>query len=220
MQTAFKVVYFSGMVIEIVLRVPYALQGRKTEKTDRRISFSERTVLAALLLGTFLLPLGYALAPWLRFADYSFPPGVAVALGILGVPVLSASVWVLWRAHCDLGANWSPSLEIASDQRLVTWGIYGMVRHPMYASLLLWGVAQALLLQNWIAGPASLVVFLLGYFVRVPREERMMLDHFGDEYRAYSCRTGRVLPRFGERSPRGRQEDAADEARGGTRTAR
>jgi len=213
MQTAFKVAYFSGIVIELILRVPYALRGRKTEKTDRRISLSERTVLAALSLGTFLLPLIYALAPWLRFADYSFPPGVAVALGILGLPVLSASVWILWRAHRDLGANWSPSLEIASKQRLVTWGIYGMVRHPMYVSLLLWGVAQALLLQNWIAGPASLVVFLLGYFVRVPREERMMLDHFEDEYRAYSCRTGRVLPRFGEGSPRGQQGDGADERR-------
>ncbi len=34
------------------------------------------------------------------------------------------------------------------------------------------------------------------YLFRVPREERMMLDHFGDAYRAYSARTGRVLPRL------------------------
>ena len=42
------------------------------------------------------------------------------------------------------------------------------------------------LLANWIAGPACLV--------RVPREERMLLDHFGEAYRAYSTRTGRVVP--------------------------
>jgi len=51
-----------------------------------------------------------------------------------------------------------------------------------------------LLLQNWIAGPASLVAFLPIYFVRIPQEEEMMLRHFGDAYRAYCRRTGRILP--------------------------
>jgi len=33
------------------------------------------------------------------------------------------------------------------------------------------------------------------YFVRIPQEERMMLDHFGNAYRAYCARTGRIVPR-------------------------
>jgi protein-S-isoprenylcysteine O-methyltransferase Ste14 len=64
----------------------------------------------------------------------------------------------------------------------------------MYASMWLWGVAQALLLQNWIASWAGLVMFLPLYLLRVPREERMMLEEFGEEYRAYMNRTGRVVP--------------------------
>ncbi|MCL6613199.1 MAG: hypothetical protein K6U03_01040 [Firmicutes bacterium] len=63
---------------------------------------------------------------------------------------------------------------MGAKQQLVTQGIYGTIRHPMYASQLLWGIAQALLLQNWIAGPAGLAAFLPLYLVRVPREERMM----------------------------------------------
>jgi protein-S-isoprenylcysteine O-methyltransferase Ste14 len=66
----------------------------------------------------------------------------------------------------------------------------------MYASQWLWGLAQALLLPNWIAGAGGFAAFLLLYFVRVPHEERMMLDHFGDEYRAYCARTGRIVPRL------------------------
>jgi protein-S-isoprenylcysteine O-methyltransferase Ste14 len=31
---------------------------------------------------------------------------------------------------------------------------------------------------------------------RVPKEERMMLEAFGDEYKAYMQRTGRYLPKF------------------------
>ena len=66
----------------------------------------------------------------------------------------------------------------------------------MYAFGWLLGIAQTLLLQNWIAGPSGLVSFALLYFLRVPREEQMMLDQFGDEYQAYMKRTGRVIPRL------------------------
>ncbi|MFH1920047.1 MAG: hypothetical protein ABIP48_09200 [Planctomycetota bacterium] len=59
-----------------------------------------------------------------------------------------------------------------------------------------WAVAQALLLQNWIAGPSMLAVFLPFYLLRVPHEERMLLAHFGEEYRSYVNRTGRIIPRL------------------------
>ena len=66
----------------------------------------------------------------------------------------------------------------------------------MYASQWLWSTAQALLLQNWIAGWAGLALFLPLYLSRVPREEQMMLDRFGGAYHAYMDRTGRVVPRL------------------------
>jgi protein-S-isoprenylcysteine O-methyltransferase Ste14 len=66
----------------------------------------------------------------------------------------------------------------------------------MYASMWLWGMAQTLLLQNWIVGWAGLVVFLPMYVLRVPREEQMMVEQFGETYREYINRTGRVVPRL------------------------
>jgi protein-S-isoprenylcysteine O-methyltransferase Ste14 len=66
----------------------------------------------------------------------------------------------------------------------------------MYAAHWLWGIAQALLIPNWIAGLSSLVIFIFLYLLRVPREERVMIEHFGDEYREYMKQTGRVLPRL------------------------
>jgi len=66
----------------------------------------------------------------------------------------------------------------------------------MYAAHWLWGIAQALLLQNWIAGLAFLASFIPLYLLLVPREEQMMLEYFGEEHRLYMNRTGRViLPR-------------------------
>jgi protein-S-isoprenylcysteine O-methyltransferase Ste14 len=66
----------------------------------------------------------------------------------------------------------------------------------MYSAHWLWGIAQALLIHNWIAGLASLVIFLPLYLLRVSREEQMMLEQFGEEYRLYMRRTGRIIPRL------------------------
>jgi protein-S-isoprenylcysteine O-methyltransferase Ste14 len=195
-QQLFKAAYFAGMIAEIIIRVPYDRQRRQIPKTDQRVTRAERGLLAALAVGIFLLPLVDSLTSWLRFADYRWPPAAKARAGGLGTLLLAAAIWLFWRAHRDLGANWSPSLEIGAQHTLVTEGIYRTIRHPMYASQFVWSLAQALLLPNWIAGLAGLASFLPLYLARVPREERMMLDHFGDDYRAYAAQTGRIVPRL------------------------
>jgi protein-S-isoprenylcysteine O-methyltransferase Ste14 len=54
-----------------------------------------------------------------------------------------------------------------------------------------------MLLPNWLAGWSMVPVFAAMYFLRIPREERMMCEAFGDEYRDYMRQTGRLFPRIG-----------------------
>jgi len=145
-----------------------------------------------LAVAGLLFPLIYSVTNWLDFADYILPAW----MGWTGVVILLGAVFVFARAHLDLKSNWSPTLEIFEGQALVTRGIYGTIRHPMYASQWLWVAAQILLLQNWIAGPIGSIVFIPFYILHVPAEEKMMLDTFGDQYRDYLKRTGAVIPRF------------------------
>jgi protein-S-isoprenylcysteine O-methyltransferase Ste14 len=189
-------VYFAGLVVEVIVRFPHERARRRVTRTERRDTPAERAVLVGLSLAVFVLPLIYSLTRWLDFADYGLAPRAKARAAGLGAALLAGALWVFWRAHRDLGTNWSPTLEIGAEQTLTTGGIYHTIRHPMYASQLLWGLAQALLLPNWLAGPGGLASFLLLYFLRIPPEERMMLDHFGAAYRAYSARTGRVVPRL------------------------
>ena len=96
------------------------------------------------------------------------------------------------------GGLGGPDMATVIDNRgaetLVTDGLYGYVRHPMYSSFILFAVAQALLLQNWIAGPIGLVAIAILFFLRVPREEQMMIETFGQSYREYMRRTARIVP--------------------------
>ena len=109
---------------------------------------------------------------------------------------MAAGLWLLWRSHADLGDNWSDRLAIREDHVLVTQGAYGRIRHPMYSASWLIMIAQALLLSNWIAGFGGVVAFGVMYFLRVPQEEQMMQERFGEQYRRYMATTGRVIPKY------------------------
>jgi protein-S-isoprenylcysteine O-methyltransferase Ste14 len=189
----FKSAFALSILLEIVIRMPYNRIRQRTDVATDQVSATEKTLLGLMTLGIFFLPVIYLFTDWLSFADYHLPNW----LGIVGIVLLGLGLWLFWRSHVDLGRNWSPSLQVMAGHTLVAEGVYRTIRHPMYASQMLLGLAQLLLLQNWIAGPAGLVLFLPLYLVRVPREEQMMSEQFGDDYRAYLARTNRILPRLG-----------------------
>lgn len=168
------------------LRPSSAWQGAR--RTSR---LPERFVLGAVLLGIWILPLVSIFTRWLAPFDVALPSW-AIAVG---AALFVASCFLRWRAQTDLGRQWSFTLETAERQMLVTRGIYARLRHPIYASLVPWAIAQALLLQNAVAGVGGIVAVALIWLVRVPREEAMMVEHFGDAYREYMARTGRLLPK-------------------------
>lgn len=165
-----------------------ARSQHKTGKGDAR----DRALIALVGIGQIVLPLLFVWSRWPGFADRAQP---ATCLP-LGAVAMAAGLWLFWRSHVDLGENWSVTLEIDAQHRLVTRGVYRFVRHPMYTSFFVSGIGQALLLANWIAGPAALVAVAVLVAVRVPNEEAMMIGQFGDEYRDYMRRTGGIVPRF------------------------
>jgi len=185
-------IYFLGIVVESVIRAPLNRKRKAETMNVRRVTSQEKTILFLLLIAMFIFPLIYAFSDWLSFADYTLP----IWAGWLGVLILFGALFVFWRAHADLGLNWSPTLEIREKHELITKGIYGVIRHPMYASQWLWVIAQPLLLQNWVAGWLNLLVFVVFYAVRVKAEEQLMIEQFGDEYRAYMKKVGGVIPKL------------------------
>jgi len=150
----------------------------------------ERALLA-LVSVSFLCALIWAVTPPLfGFAAYPLRPVLLVP----GTACLAAGLWLLHRSHADLGAHWSITLEIREGHELVADGVYRHLRHPMYLALLLYGLGQALVLPNWLAGPAYLAAFALLVASRLGSEERLMAEAFGADYQAYRARTWRLVP--------------------------
>jgi protein-S-isoprenylcysteine O-methyltransferase Ste14 len=188
--TIAKAILVIGAVSWFVIRWPHQRRSWKTKTRLDQRSTREKILLTCSFTGLGIIPFFYVLSGRPRFADYTFQPVMAW----LGAAVFLASLWLFFRVHRELGRNWSDSLEVREQHALVTDGLYRYVRHPMYTAFFMWAVAQALLLPNWIAGPAGLVGFGILFLFRVGREEQMMLDSFGDEYRAYMKRTARLIP--------------------------
>ena len=185
-----KCVWGFGCVAYYIIRYPHQRRSRKTQVAQRHDLLREKALMAISYSGLFVIPVIYVFTDQPKFAAYTFHPVQAW----FGTLVLITAMALLYRTHRDLGRVWSITLEIRDRHTLVTCGIYERLRHPMYSAFWLWAISQALLLPNWIAGLSGLVGFGTLFFARVGREERMMLETFGDEYRAYMARTHRLIP--------------------------
>jgi protein-S-isoprenylcysteine O-methyltransferase Ste14 len=82
----------------------------------------------------------------------------------------------------------------------VTSGPYHYVRTPSYLGAFTFIVALALVAANWLILLPALAIITLIYR-QIGREEAMLIDRFGDEYREYMKRTPRIIPKFKHEHP-------------------
>jgi protein-S-isoprenylcysteine O-methyltransferase Ste14 len=178
-------------IIGYAVRLYYERQARGVQRVSARHLTRDR-IFYWLVFTAFVLALVYAFTPFLDAAHLPLPAIVRW----LGLPFAVLGVALLRATHHALGRNWSGKLEIAAEHRLIVAGPYRRVRHPMYTALFCIAFAYSLLSANWIVAGANILAVTLMYFARVNDEEQMLIDQFGDEYRAYMRRTGRIVPRF------------------------
>lgn len=187
----FKIAFIILWIIYIFIRVPFDKKYKVSERIKRLSSSSERFVIGILFLGLLLIPLTWASTTFLDIFHMDFPLWVR----LLGIIISVSSLPYFWWIHKTLGQNWSPSLEIRKEHELVKSGPYQLIRHPMYLQIFIWTIAQALIASNLITSSAGLLAWAFLYFIRIPKEEKMMMEYFGDEYTRYMNQTGKIFPK-------------------------
>lgn len=191
-ETFFKIIFVALWVTYILIRAPFDTKYKQKEKIKTIHSLKDKFSLFLMSLGLLFIPLVWAFTPFLNDFKIEFP----LWLRWLGVAISIGSLFYFRWIHKTLGANWSPKLEIRKGHQLVKTGPYKAIRHPMYAQIWLWTIAQVLIVSNLAAGFSGLIAWTIFYFIRVPDEEKMMIENFGDEYIEYMKQTGRVCPKI------------------------
>jgi protein-S-isoprenylcysteine O-methyltransferase Ste14 len=140
-----------------------------------------RAVLAVVVLALFRLGAFYGHGlnsdPWRA--------GLGLAAFVAG---LAFAIW----ARLHIGRDWGTPMSQKDDPELVTTGPYRLVRHPIYAGIVLASVGTAVALSwAWLV-PVALAGAYFGYAALV--EERNLARQFPDVYQAYMRTTKMIVP--------------------------
>jgi protein-S-isoprenylcysteine O-methyltransferase Ste14 len=156
---------------------------------------AERQSPAANLAHRFPVAMGYWLMAYPRFsAPLNRPllPHTDLTMAVGAAVCLTGLLITLW-ARRTLAGNWSSDVTFKENHELIRRGPYRYVRHPIYTGLFAMCVGTAIdatLLHVWIGA----AVILLGFWIKLLQEERLLIRHFPDQYPQYRREVKALIP--------------------------
>jgi protein-S-isoprenylcysteine O-methyltransferase Ste14 len=143
------------------------------------------------------IPVGFG---WYLMVYWKLPPPMNRVLMprtdlalVTGMAVCVLGLFVTIWARRTLAGNWSSDVTFKQGHELIKTGPYRFVRHPIYTGLLMMCLGSAIevgALRSWL----GLVVIGIGFWIKLKQEERLMLQHFPDEYPAYQKQVKALVP--------------------------
>ena len=190
----FKICYLVIVALYVGIRIYFSVLVNKSKHkifaVDKAAVTNEgifRVILRIVLFST--------VAIILYFLDYSqfFLIRIPVIIRIIGLILGTVSVIVLVHVQTCLGRFWSTSLTLTEDHRLIQKGLYKYIRHPMYLVLICIMIFHILVPANFLIMVPSAIA-IINIYTRIGREEKMLIDHFGDDYLKYMKTTNKIIP--------------------------
>lgn len=193
-----RLLFFIVYLLFFLIRAPHMKKQNDNKyeadlnsaiKNEGKIFQTVRSFLSLLML---LSILAYGINPsWLSIFALSLPVWLRCTAFIIALSTLPVLSW----AHQYLGRQYSPDLNLKEGHKLITSGPYKLIRHPMYTILIIFMFCVSLLTANLLILIPHLMAILL-ILLRLNNEETMLLKEFGDNYREYMLKTGRLLPKL------------------------
>lgn len=191
-ELTYKILLAALVIAKNIIRAYYKKRYKKTHAVTTREKHKPREkMIVWLVFFSLVVPgLMWLFTPWLSFGQFYLPDGFRIGGFIIGM----FGMWLFYYVHKTLGDNWSPILEIRKEHNLVISGPYKYARHPMYSAMLLWLVSFVLITANWFYAITISLGLAIMFIIRIPDEEKLMIEEFGDQYKAYMNRTKRLIP--------------------------
>jgi protein-S-isoprenylcysteine O-methyltransferase Ste14 len=111
-----------------------------------------------------------------------------------GLALMVTGAYVNVAGRLKLGGNWSDHIKIYLGHKMVSNGVYALVRHPLYASLIWMFYGSAMVYSNWLAFLANTLVFVPAMYYRAKQEERLLIQEFF-AYKDYQRKVGMFFPK-------------------------
>lgn len=179
-----KIVGLAWTILAVFLAV---IGGSKSSRNEK---FSGNLMMASLCL----FPVA------ITFAERSASGGDGVFLwgfpltGETGFVLVGVGLAVHLLGILTLKKQWSSSVTLSSEPKLITHGVYRFIRNPIYAGILLTLVGFGLTLANWISFLMLVLPNACSFGYRIFVEENFLKVNFGQDYELYCRKTKRIVP--------------------------
>jgi protein-S-isoprenylcysteine O-methyltransferase Ste14 len=119
--------------------------------------------------------------------------------GIAGLVLAVAGIAATFAAQLAMGHSWRIGVDPDERTDLVTSGVFGVVRNPIFSTMAATSVGLVLMVPTAV-GLAGLVLMLVALELQVRAvEEPYLRTVHGPDYLAYAARVGRFVPGLGHR---------------------
>ncbi|MGO8966651.1 methyltransferase family protein [Mycobacterium sp.] len=174
------------------------LQHRRTGSTGfRGVSGRIGSVEWVAGVGFVVGLVASVVGPALQLCRVIVPLGNADWMHVTGIVVATIGIALTVWAQLDMGDAWRIGVDASETTELVQSRIFGLMRNPIYAAMLVFDVGIALLTTNFVT-IAGLVLAIAALELQVRRvEEPYLLAKHGAAYRRYTARVGRFIPGVG-----------------------
>ncbi len=191
----YRILFIMAFIAMFTIRIYFQ---SKVLKDKREIDIKEGSL--SLIAGSIA-----ALTTIVFGAEYIFFPGTfgftyAVPypdwLRWLGALLLTVGIILLGLAHYHLGKSFHSLVVSKEEHTLVTTGPYSYIRHPIYTAYFMNYLGGGLLTGSLVLTFIPVIFFSILVTIRMPIEEEVMREEFGQEYLELEKRTGRLFPQI------------------------
>lgn len=122
---------------------------------------------------------------WVQLAGN---PGAHIVAMVLGYTIVFSGATLV-------AEGWRTIHRVRRENRLATDGVYAKMRHPQYTGLFMIVFGEGIVHWPTVVSVVAFPIIVIAYTLLARREERQVLEQFGDEYRTYQRRVPMFIPR-------------------------
>jgi protein-S-isoprenylcysteine O-methyltransferase Ste14 len=156
---------------------------KRTAQTAEKLNRNARWGIALQIVGYALLWQGRF---WARR-----PASWQIALAVL---LFIFAGMLSWTGTRTLGRQWRIDAGLNADHELVRSGVYRVLRHPIYTSMLCLLLATGFMITPRLLFVVAATFFMIGTEIRVHVEDNLLASRFGEDFRNYQRSVHAYIP--------------------------